>query len=466
MRHLRGVIGFWCGPLPEACATLVAAADDAAATDSRAALEMLFDAGEAAGWCGDFPRLAEVGRRARALPRLDDPEDAWLAGLLAGVGGLWEGRSAESAREVREAVAAADGISEPRWLTWAAAGAGSAGEDERGEVLARRAVALARESGAVDALTLILSTVAVRGLLEGRFGVAAEAAEGYALAREAGLRNAAALHLSVLAHLDGVAGRDVSCRERAAEVAEITRDDGTTFADGIARWGVALLDFGAGRVDAALEGLLALSNPEPGAVHDHIALVSAPDLVEAAVRAGRPGDARAGLERFTAFAQADAPGWALALAARCRGLLAEDDGEAERELAAAVALHRRPFDLARSHLLLGERLRRARRRADARGHLRAALESLEAQDAAPWAERARAELRASGESARRAADAATELTPQERQIARMVGQGLTNKEVAAQLYLSPRTIDAHLRSVFAKLGIDSRRALRDIPIPA
>ena len=105
----------------------------------------------------------------------------------------------------------------------------------------------------------------------------------------------------------------------------------------------------------------------------------------------------------------------------------------------------------------------ARSSARARSAQGAALEAFEALGAAPWAERARAELRASGETARRRVpEAAAALTPQERQIARLVGRGLTNKEVAAQLYLSPRTIDAHLRGVFAKLGISSRRQLRDL----
>ncbi len=472
-RHLRGVVGFWCGPLPAACETLMGAAEDAAATDPRAALEMLFDAGEAAGWAGDFARMTEVGHRAVTLQRLDAEEDVWLAKLLNGVGDLWAGRSHEGTMAVREAIAGADAITEPRWLTWAAAGAGSAGADEREEAMIRRAIALARESGAVDALTLILSTAAVRGLFEGRFELAAEAEEGYALAHEAGLRNAAALHLSVLAHLDGLAGEEDRCRARAAEVAEAARANGMVFADGIAEWGVAMLEYGTGRVEPALARLQRLSVPEPGRVHDHIGFVSAPDLVEAAVRAGRPGDAQAGLERLTAFARPGAPDWALALAARCRGIVAQDDDEAVAELTTAVELHTRPFDRARSLLLLGERLRRTRRRADAREHLRAALEAFEAQGAVPWAERARGELRATGETARRSADADAGLTAQERQIARMVAQGLTNKEVAAQLYLSPRTIDAHMRGVFSKLGITSRRELRGLslgdeagPLPA
>jgi DNA-binding NarL/FixJ family response regulator len=120
----------------------------------------------------------------------------------------------------------------------------------------------------------------------------------------------------------------------------------------------------------------------------------------------------------------------------------------------------RPFDLARIQLLYGEHLRRARRRIDSRTHLREAREAFEALGAEPWVERANAELLATGETARRR-DPSTldQLTPQERQVAGYVAQGLANKEVAAKLYLSPRTIDSHLRNVFVKLGITSRMQL-------
>jgi DNA-binding NarL/FixJ family response regulator len=162
-----------------------------------------------------------------------------------------------------------------------------------------------------------------------------------------------------------------------------------------------------------------------------------------------------------------APAWALALAARCRGLIA-GDGAAEEELAEALRLHgeqTRPLDRARTQLLLGEHLRRGRQRVAAREQLRAALADFRALGAALWAERAESELRASGATARKR-DPGTlgELTPQERQVARFVGEGLSNKEVAAQLFLSPRTIDAHLRSVFGKLGITSRTQLARLPL--
>ncbi len=152
----------------------------------------------------------------------------------------------------------------------------------------------------------------------------------------------------------------------------------------------------------------------------------------------------------------------MALAARCRAMLTGGDA-AEAEYRLALQLHdesRNPFDRARTELLYGEFLRRERRRTDAREQLRAAVNLFEGLGAEPWAERARTELRATGETARRRDPSTLEdLTPQEMQIARLVGGGSSNKDIAAQLFLSPRTVEYHLRKVFAKLGISSRAHL-------
>ena len=156
------------------------------------------------------------------------------------------------------------------------------------------------------------------------------------------------------------------------------------------------------------------------------------------------------------------------MALHCRALLAEDPIEAERLFTAALAMHERagrPFERARTELAFGEFLRRQRRRAQARTHLRAALERFEALGSALWSERARGELRASGETARRR-DPSTldQLTAQEVHIAQLVAEGRTNRDVAGQLFLSPRTIDFHLRNVYRKLGIASRMELARIDL--
>jgi DNA-binding CsgD family transcriptional regulator len=190
--------------------------------------------------------------------------------------------------------------------------------------------------------------------------------------------------------------------------------------------------------------------------------LAAYDRLEAAARAGRTDIAAAWLAELELFADEVATPRARAVVAHGRALTA-DGAAAEgyfREALDHQAAVGRPFEAARSHLAYGEFLRRARRRVDAREHLRAALNTFEDVAARPWAERARQELRASGESARKRDEStATQLTAQERQVARFVVDGLSNREVAAQLFLSPRTIDFHLRNVFAKAGVSSRGEL-------
>jgi DNA-binding CsgD family transcriptional regulator len=210
------------------------------------------------------------------------------------------------------------------------------------------------------------------------------------------------------------------------------------------------------------------------AVH-HLAQVQGPalrraatlDLFDVAFRAGRLDVLRTWLDEVAAFADGTGTPSATAAAEHGRALLAEGiDAEAHFEAAlAAHAKSPRLPDRARTELAFGEYLRRARRRVDAREHLRAALAVFEDIGAAPWAERAAQELRASGETARRRdVSTATDLTAQERQVAALVRQGLSNRDVAAQLFVSPRTVDFHLRNVFSKLGVASRAELTALPL--
>ena len=196
--------------------------------------------------------------------------------------------------------------------------------------------------------------------------------------------------------------------------------------------------------------------------HPIVAVFSAADLVEAAIRTDRLAVAARAAARLEAWTVHTGSVWGRALLARCRGQLAAPE-HADACFTEALALHTtggRPFDTARTRLLFGEILRRRRRRADARVHLRAAYEMFERLSLTAWAEMANAELRATGETARkREPGTADQLTPQEVQIVRFVGEGATNREVAAQLFLSPRTVDYHLRKVFTKLDVSSRAEL-------
>jgi DNA-binding CsgD family transcriptional regulator len=210
---------------------------------------------------------------------------------------------------------------------------------------------------------------------------------------------------------------------------------------------------------ARLEAVVAPDSPES---HPMVAILATSDLVETAYRLGRLDLAQAPLARFEDFAGPTAAAWTLALAARCRALMSEAEPAAgffDQALARHADAGRR-FDQARTRLLYGEFLRRARRRAEARSHLRNSIDTFEQLGASPWEDRARAELRATGETARkREPSASAALTPQQTQIVRLVAQGATNKEVASQLFLSPRTVAYHLRNVFVKLGITSRAEL-------
>jgi DNA-binding CsgD family transcriptional regulator len=228
----------------------------------------------------------------------------------------------------------------------------------------------------------------------------------------------------------------------------------------IRRWAQACHATLAERPADALHHLQLMQQPP-------LTRLAAYDRLEVATRAGRSATAAAWLGELTRFAdEVDSPR-ARAVVSFGRALIA-DAGSAEAHFLEALGHQTaaaRPFEAARIHLAYGAFLRRARRRVDARDHLRLALSTFEDVRARPWAERARRELRASGESARKRDESTvTDLTAQERQVARLVADGISNRDVAAQLFLSPRTIDFHLRNVFAKTGIASRGELAHLDL--
>jgi len=225
---------------------------------------------------------------------------------------------------------------------------------------------------------------------------------------------------------------------------------------GAAFWLAALLHNGHGHYGEALAAARQACEHED-VMYYGWALV---ELVEAGVRDGRPDEAATALDRLSERTRASGTEWALGTEARCRALLSDDES-LYRESVERLARSRAAVELARSRLLYGEWLRRENRRADAREQLRAAHESFSRMGAEAFAERARRELSATGETVRkRTVETVDELTAQEAQVARLAAQGRTNPEIGAQLFISPRTVEYHLHKVFPKLGISSRRELR------
>lgn len=230
-----------------------------------------------------------------------------------------------------------------------------------------------------------------------------------------------------------------------------------------ATFALAELELGRGEYEAALTRLTPLAaDPATSSRSPLSCYAAVPPLAHAAGHSGQPAVARGAVERLERWAAATGAAWARPMALRCRGLLAggEDAGGLfERSLALEGGVSS-AGTRARTQLALGEALRRGGRRGDARVHLRAAMSTLEGLGITLWAERARDELRATGESIRRRDPGATAtLTPQERRIARFVSEGASNKEVASQLFLSPKTVEYHLGKVFQKLGVGSRSDL-------
>lgn len=328
------------------------------------------------------------------------------------------------------------------------------GDDRAAHDLAQRLVAWARETGAVSLLTQVLPALALSQLAAGQWASASAGLnEGLQLARQTGQHQVVAHLLSELALVAALRGDEEECRTLASETHELATARRLVHVDNTSRWALLALDLGLGRPEEALRHVREIATT---ATVYWLAL----DRIEAAVRAGEKETARVWLGSFERWAKSNGAAWARAAVLHCRALLADDDKNTEELFRAALDAHEdatRPFERARAQLAFAEFLRRARRRVEAREHLRVALETFETLRATLWAEHARVELRASGETARKR-DPSTrgDLTAQELQIAHFVAEGLTNREVAARLFLSPRTIDFHLRNIFRKLGISSR----------
>ncbi|GAA4062397.1 helix-turn-helix transcriptional regulator [Nonomuraea soli] len=454
---VRGSLELRLGETASACEELLTAARSLLDHDRALAVRTLVRAAEASYLAADNRRFVAVARQAAALRSPDDPPEVRLMfDYLAGVSATFRGRHAEAAAPLHRVLELAPAVDNPSVLVWATVASLMLGEDRQAVRLSARAIATARARGAVSVVPQVLETMIHVQIWRGRYASVAEhAMEGLRLARETGQLNSAAQHLGWLAVVAAVQGDAETCRIRATAAMELADAHGVGVAGALGDWALGHLDLAAGRTGSAAERL------RPRGRHDHVVIriMATPNLVEAAVRAGdreRAESAMPALDRWTgSMRNPDRR----ALAARCHALLAAP-GAARESFREAIELHRHgacEFERARTLLLYGGALRRERQPGAAREHLQEALEAFERYGTRLWAEQARAELRASGETVGPPRPASLDtLTAQQLQIARMVAEGATNREVAAQLFLSPRTVDHHLRNVFTRLGIRSR----------
>jgi DNA-binding CsgD family transcriptional regulator len=417
---------------------------------------------------GDPSARAEVsGLAADLVSAGGDAELMSVARALAAFAQARGGDTSSDGAQLEEAFAQASASDDAQHIYAVSAAALFVGDNQRFATLINRATSLARARGELGILAEALSMSAAQHYLAQRFEEAALVArEALLFARQLGAANSTATPLGIIAFAAAVRGDDDEARRLSGEMLELANAHGLPARATYAMYVLAMLELGRGRWNEALEHFAVVADPRPDVGDAFLAKGALPDLIDAAVRAARMEEALAALSEFEEWAPDSGYAWVQPRLAGCRALLADgDEATAHFEEALRLGADGGPFDLARIQLLYGEHLRRERRRTDARVQLRAALEAFERFRAEPWAERARAELRASGETARkRDPSTVDQLTPQELQIARLVADGLSNKEVAAQLFLSPRTIEHHLRHVFAKLGVKSRTQLARLPL--
>jgi ATP/maltotriose-dependent transcriptional regulator MalT len=476
--RLGGVIEARTGDLRSAVAILLeavgeletvaaAAAGDAGAVDKGSLLlDVLMEATASAAYAGDLAQAVVLGARGATVVPLTEL-DHFRAAALRAAAAYFAGEHERATPLLAEAILRAERVEDPGPLIWAADFASMAGRAEDSLQYATRAVRIAREQALLSVLPLALQKQTSALIAHGRFGLAyATAQEGVRLASDSGHHWGVSWNLANLARLDALRGQEHQARTHAGQALELASFSGAAMLVSFAEWALGLLDLTLGRASEATDRLLALSAPDRPRVHPVIALGSIPDLIEAAARSGRREETLDRLTRYADWARRSPSPAGLSLLARCRALTGEGNERQHFETALTSNPGPSPFEQARTELLYGEWLRRDREPREARPHLRKASELFRQLATAPWEGRADAELRATGETARRR-DPSTldQLTPQELQIAGLVAAGMTNRQIATQLYLSPRTIDYHLRKVFSKLEVASRTELAHIGVP-
>lgn len=467
MAHLEGQLALHRGPVMDAHAVLIAAAAGTEA-DPALAIELLADATLASLFAGRPSEMLATARQAEAhLPACPTRRARYLAAMAKGMALILGGDAEEGAALVRFGVTLLpldEEPDDPRWTAWTVMGPMWLRDGTAGRATVDRALDTARRRGAVGALPFLLTYLA-RDQAGGEAWAAAVACydEAIRISRETGQRTSLAMALAGLAWIEARQGDEDRCRGHAGEAGDLSRALGAGF---FAVWTLAALgdlELGLGNAAAAaghyrrqIDLLDAQGITDPD-------ISPAPDLVEACLRLGDLETATTLAWSYRAAAARKGQAWSAARASRAVGLVAGDTTW-ETWFDQALAAHRSTpdsFELARTQMAYGARLRRARRRIEARPPLREAFRRFDRLGARPWADQARVELEATGETIRsRDAGAMEKLTPQEVQIALLLTSGRTTREAAAALFVSPKTVEYHLRHVYEKLGVRSREALR------
>jgi DNA-binding CsgD family transcriptional regulator len=462
---VRGRLDFLQGRMAAAHAVLGEAAELAAGRDPQLAAELFGESVEAcveAGLLGEAAQAVELMEREAArsgesiqfMADLESGQLAWLRGdprkavfLLRRCIATLEEIPALAPRAKRQLDPVAV------WL--------HLGRPDRASQYADRAVELARDAGEIGRLPDALSAAVACCRETGRWQQAlAHANDALDLARAAGQRHFTCEVLAGMTPIEAAQGHDAECRAHAREADRLAAELGLRSRQLRLRLNLALLEFGHGRLDEAIARFEQVYRfiADWGIRHPWFSPL--PDLIEACARAGDQERARALLPEFEALLPGDDNPFEAGRAHRLRGILTE--GDLDRHFRRGITLHEQcqaPFEQARTHLCYGERLRRARRRRDARAQLRAAIEIFDRLGAVPWAKRARAELQAAGESVTGPGPLREQLTPQEMQIALLVSEGRTNAEVGRAVFLSTRTVEFHLSRAYRKLGVATRTEL-------
>jgi DNA-binding CsgD family transcriptional regulator len=461
---LRGEIAFALSRGRDAPPLLLEAAKRLEPLDVRLARDTYLEGLSAAmhvgrlGGSDGVRKMADAARRAPpptepALPRdllLDGLAVLHTEGYAAGTPMLTRALQAFHSDELSNE----EGI---RWLWLACRAAMALWEDESWFVLAARQVQLARDGGALTVLPLALNLQAGVHLVAGDFAAAeAMGEEEQAVSDAIAAPSVPYLRLNLAAHRGQES--EVLRLTAAGERDAIARGEGRTVTVG--KYATAVLYNGLARYDDALSAARQATEFPDDLAFFTWGLI---ELIEAATRCGKTELAADGLGRLSQTTSPSATNWARGIEARARALVNEDDAAEAFYLEAidALAGARVRVELARGHLLYGEWLRRQRRRLDAREQLRTAHDLFSQFGMQAFAERARVELEATGEHARkRSVETRDDLTPQEAHVARLAADGATNQEIAAQLFISPSTVDYHLRKAFRKLGVKSRHQLK------